>query len=132
MARSTIGGSECPTCQAGVSDDASACPRCGQPFEPSEGSGVSAVQTGAALGSRARLLRYAGIGLILLGGPGIALGSWLHDVLRISYLNFNSFDVFGPMNRLVLALGLIAMIAGVVLLILSLRLSQPSEAGAAA
>lgn len=130
MVRPGIAVSECPTCRAEVPDDALACPRCGQPFERLEGSGASAAQTGPAVGPRAKLLRYAGILLILLGGPGVALGSWLHDVLRISFMNYDSFDVFGPMNRLVLALGLLVMIAGVVLLIFSLRLSQPSDAGA--
>ncbi len=132
MVRSEIAVSECPICGAEVQDDDLACPQCGQPFERSEDSRVSAAQAGSAVGARAKLLRYAGIALILLGGPGVALGSWLHDVLRISYMNYNSFDVFGPMNRLVLALGLIVMIAGVVLLILSLRLSRPSETGAPA
>src|SRR3989337_3880560 len=28
----------------------------------------------------------------ILGGPGIALGSWLHDVLQISYGEHNTFD----------------------------------------
>ncbi len=78
-------------------------------------------------GFREKFLYYAGIALILLGGPGFALGSWLHDVLRISYMNYNSFDVFGPVNRLVLAVGLIVMTVGIVFLVLSLRLSRPAD-----
>src|SRR5207244_13150699 len=79
-------------------------------------------------GFREKFLFYAGIFLILLGGPGIALGSWLHDELRISVGEFNAFDAFGPWNRLVTAIGLIVLIVGIVCLILSLRLSCHSVA----
>ncbi len=119
---------ECPSCHAEVPLEASECPRCGELFadeavettEPAEGTKRKA-------GFREKLLFYAGIALILLGGPGIALGSWLHDVLRISYANYNSFEVFGPVNRLVVAIGLVVMIVGVVFFILSLRLTRPGE-----
>jgi len=78
-------------------------------------------------GFREKFLFYTGIFLILLGGPGIALGSWLHDQLRISVAEFQAFDVFGPWNRLVTAIGLIVLIVGIVFLILSLRFSRPSD-----
>ncbi len=83
-------------------------------------------------GFREKFLYYAGIALILLGGPGMALGSWLHDVLRISFLGYTSFDVFGPVNRLVVGLGLVVMAAGIVFLVLSLRLSRPAGPGSTA
>jgi hypothetical protein len=82
---------------------------------------------GGRAGFREKLLFYMGIFLILLGGPGIALGSWLHDTLRIGIGEYQAFDVFGPWNRLVAAVGLIVLIVGIVFLILSLRLSRPSE-----
>jgi hypothetical protein len=78
-------------------------------------------------GFREKFLFYAGIFLILLGGPGIALGSWLHDVLSIPIGEYQAFDVFGPVNRLVTAVGLIVLIVGIVLLILSLRFARPSD-----
>src|SRR5207237_765309 len=78
-------------------------------------------------GFREKFLFYTGIFLILLGGPGIALGSWLHDVMQISVGEFRAFDVFGPWNRLVTAIGLIVLIVGIVFLILSLRFSRPSD-----
>ncbi len=118
---------QCPICQAPIPAEATDCPRCGEAIR--EPAGVLAEDTTPSTPIptfREKFLYYAGIALILLGGPGIALGSWLHDVLRISYLNYNSFDVFGPVNRLVLAVGLIVMIVGVVFLILSLRLSRPA------
>ncbi len=76
---------------------------------------------------REKVLFYAGVSLIVLGGPVVALGSWLHDVLRIPYNEYTAFDVFGPMNRLVSAVGLIVLIVGIVLLILSLRLTRGVE-----
>lgn len=118
----------CPICRAPTPPDATECPNCGEVLTASPSASEAADERAkpkAAL--RERFLLYAGIALLLLGGPGIALGSWLHDVLHISYLNYNSFDVFGPMNRLVLGIGLIVMIVGVVFLILSLRLAHPSD-----
>ena len=88
---------------------------------------VDEAQDGGRAGFREKLLFYMGIFLILLGGPGIALGSWLHDTLRIGIGEYQAFDVFGPWNRLVAAVGLIVLIVGIVFLILSLRLSRPSE-----
>ncbi len=120
---------ECPICHAQLEADAAECPRCGEGLAPNTFS-ADGLPEGSRpeRGFREKLLYYLGIALILLGGPGIALGSWLHDVLRISYLNYNAFDVFGPMNRLVVAVGLIVMIVGVVFLVVSLRLTRPAVA----
>jgi hypothetical protein len=128
---------ECPSCRAIVAFDATLCPSCGEVFpeelsDDSEHQSFSRETERASASSRRpaglreRLLFYAGILLILLGGPGIALGSWLHDALHIGIMNYNAFDVFGPVNRLVVALGLIVTIVGIVLFILSLRLARPS------
>ena len=132
---------ECPTCKAIVPIDAPECPKCGELFETETPTGpaVSVSRSAAAddtdddeaserkTGFREKFLFYAGIFLILLGGPGIALGSWLHDELRISVGEFTAFDAFGPWNRLVTAIGLIVLIVGIVCLILSLRFSRPSD-----
>src|SRR5437870_13819768 len=89
-----------------------------RPGRPSASSAVAAEASDddegseRKTGSREKFLFYAGIFLILLGGPGIALGSWLHDVLRISVGEFTAFDAFGPWNRLVTAIGLIELIVG--------------------
>jgi|GEM_PF-5411617 len=123
---------ECPSCSAVVSLDATECPRCGELFateapaaEPARAA--EAEEPKAKGGFREKLLFYMGILLILLGGPAIALGSWLHDILRIPFGEYTAFDVFGPVNRLVSALGLIVLIVGIVFLVLSLRLSRPAE-----
>ncbi len=135
---------ECPTCKAVVPMDAIECPECGELFEMESGASEP-VREGPAYaaepaaeeadeeagdsksGFREKFLFYTGIFLILLGGPGIALGSWLHDVLRIGFGEFNAFDAFGSWNRLVTAIGLIVLIVGIVFLILSLRFSRPSD-----
>ncbi len=133
---------ECPTCQSVVPIDAPECPQCGELFETEDSAGepVAAPSVNVAedsanedeeaetkTGFREKFLFYAGIFLILLGGPGIALGSWLHDELRIGVGEFTAFDAFGPWNRLVTAIGLIVLIVGIVCLILSLRFSRPSD-----
>lgn len=132
---------ECPTCKAVVAIDATECPQCGELFEQEavaqdsfearpksvEQSDEDESDDETKTGFREKFLFYAGIFLILLGGPGIALGSWLHDQLRISVAEFNAFDIFGPWNRLVTAIGLIVLIVGIVFLILSLRFSRPSD-----
>lgn len=124
---------ECPSCSAIVSVDATECPRCGELFaqEPSQAApppAVEEVEPKTKGGFREKLLFYMGILLILLGGPAIALGSWLHDILRIPFGEYAAFDVFGPVNRLVSALGLIVLIVGIVFLVLSLRLTRPDDA----
>ena len=113
---------ECPSCGASVDKEATECPKCGEMFE------ASALQVDAKKGSktsgrRERLLFYAGVLLVLAGGPGIAVGSWLHDLLRIP-IGGNAFDAFGWVNRLVAAVGLVILIVGIVLLILSMRLGS--------
>ena len=132
---------ECPTCKAVVAVDATECPQCGELFEQESGAeapvearvrskdepSTDEEPDESKTGFREKFLFYAGIFLILLGGPGIALGSWLHDQLRISVAEFRAFDVFGPWNRLVTAIGLIVLIVGIVFLILSLRFSRPSD-----
>ncbi len=140
MAQSQVLVAECPTCKAVVPIEAMECPRCGELFEqevaPSEPADVApppvAGETDDDLvepktGFREKFLFYTGIFLILLGGPGIALGSWLHDVLRIAVGEYTAFDAFGSFNRLVTAVGLIVLIVGIVFLILSLRFSRPSD-----
>ncbi len=135
---------ECPTCKAVVPMDATECPQCGELFEmetvpsaPVRREAPEAAEPvaeeaddevgGSKSGFREKFLFYTGIFLILLGGPGIALGSWLHDILRIGFGEFNAFDAFGSWNRLVTAIGLIVLIVGIVFLILSLRFSRPSD-----
>jgi hypothetical protein len=130
---------ECPTCKAIVPIDAPECPQCGELFETEAPTGSSVASPAPTAsyddeepserktGFREKFLFYAGIFLILLGGPGIALGSWLHDELRIGVGEFTAFDAFGPWNRLVTAIGLIVLIVGIVCLILSLRFSRPSD-----
>src|SRR2546427_9131603 len=106
---------ECPTCKAVVPIDAPECPQCGELFEAEASAGTTAPPPSASAedsanddeeikektGFRGKFLFYAGIFLILLAGPGIALGSRLHDELPISVGEFTAFDAFGPWTPLV-------------------------------
>jgi hypothetical protein len=122
---------ECPSCSAIVPLDATECPQCGELFaeeaievEPAPGPKEG---KGRRRGLREKMLFYVGIILIVVGGPGIALFSWIHDALRIAIGEYTAFDAFGPVNRLVSAVGLIVLIVGIVFLILSLRLTRPPD-----
>src|SRR5437879_11784249 len=108
---------ECPTCKAVVPIDAPECPQCGELFETETPTGSSVAASSAVAaeasddvegserktGFREKFLFYAGIFLILLGAPGIALGSWLYDELRISVGASTAFRPFGPSTRRVTA-----------------------------
>ena len=113
---------ECPSCGASVDKEATECPKCGEIFEASALQ-IDAKEAPKTSGRRERLLFYAGVLFVLAGGPGIAVGSWLHDLLRIP-VGGSAFDAFGWLNRLVAAVGLVILIVGIVLLILSMRLGS--------
>jgi hypothetical protein len=128
---------ECPACQAIIPFEATSCPSCGEPFpegaanldDERDGSTISDSSSPQPLQMsrrRQRLLLYVGLFLMLVGGPGIAIFSWLLDVLHISVMNYDSFTVFGPMNRLVVAIGIIVAIVGIALFILALRFARPT------
>ncbi|HEV8593926.1 MAG TPA: zinc-ribbon domain-containing protein [Thermoplasmata archaeon] len=115
---------ECPSCGSEVALDAMECPNCGEIF--SEELLQSSADEGEAKPSRLeKLLFYVGLVLVLAGGPGIALGSWLHDIFRIPVIG-SAYDAFGRVNQLFAAGGLIVLLVGIVLLILSIRFSKPS------
>jgi hypothetical protein len=115
---------ECPSCGASVSADATECPKCGEIFD------VSVLQPAAAeepspkkTSRRERILFYAVVLFVLAGGPGLALGSWLHDVFKIPIIG-QAYDAFGWINRLFAAVGLVVLIVGIVLLIVSMRVGR--------
>lgn len=115
---------ECPSCGSEVALDAQECPNCGEIF--SEELLQPPTEEDEAKPSRVeKLLFYAGLVLVLAGGPGIALGSWLHDILRIPIIG-NAYDEFGRVNQLFAAAGLIVLLVGIVLLILSIRFAKPT------
>jgi predicted nucleic acid-binding Zn ribbon protein len=109
----------CPSCSAILPAGAKVCPECGEVLTP------EAVEIKRGLGGRmSGLLFWSGLGLVIIGGPGLALGSWLHDVLAIP-IGGNAFEVFGQFNRFVSATGLIVLIVGIVLLIVSIKFTRP-------
>ena len=116
---------ECPSCGSPVEEDARECPKCGEIFD------ASMLQVEEAGGPpdkafrRGRIPFYIGVALVLAGGPAIAFGSFLHDILRIP-IGGAAYEVFGWFNRYVAAIGLVVLVVGIVLLILSMRLG-PKE-----
>ncbi|MCK4443547.1 MAG: hypothetical protein KAW09_03320 [Thermoplasmata archaeon] len=117
---------ECPTCGSTIPLDADECPDCGEVFALEDMEvrpGEAIVEKG---GRKEKILFYLGVILILVGGPGVALGSWMHDWFRIPFPSseYDAFDVFGPINRIVALVGLVILIIGIVFLILSLRASK--------
>lgn len=112
---------ECPSCGSPVDADARECPKCGEIFD------ASVLQVDASKGPPektafgGRFLFYVGVTLVLAGGPGIALGSFLHDLFRIPIVG-QAYEAFGSVNRFVAAIGLVVLVVGIVLLILSMRL----------
>jgi len=115
---------ECPSCGAEVALDAKECPNCGEIFSE-DLLQVTAEEPEAKPSRLEKLMFLGGVILVLAGGPGIALGSWLHDVLHIPIIG-EAYEAFGPLNRLFAALGLLVLLVGIVLLILSLRLVRPT------
>ena len=73
---------------------------------------------------------YAGVILMLIGGPGLALGSYLHNAPWESGTNhppiLGSWSGFGPLDQAVAIVGIIVMVIGIVLILLSGR-GAPSE-----
>ncbi len=112
----------CPMCGEPVPADAIECPNCEEPFSP-EAFGAKTSNKE----KKSKQLFWLGLILVLVGGPGIALGSWLHDVLYISIANYDNFLSFGWVNQMVSAVGIIILIVGIILLILSLPKIQSEE-----
>jgi hypothetical protein len=117
---------ECPTCGSSIPLDSSECPDCGEVFDLEDLVVTPGEEIAEKGGRKEKFLFYLGVILILVGGPGVAMGSWMHDWLRIPFPGpeYAAYDVFGPVNRFVAMLGLIVLIIGIVFLIFSLRSSK--------
>ena len=112
----------CPMCGTAVLADAIECPSCGEPFSPEAFELKEASEN-----KKSRVLFYSGVILVLVGGPGVAFGSWLHDWLQIPIANYDNFDSFGWANKLVATVGIIILVIGIILLILSLPRIKSEE-----
>jgi RNA polymerase subunit RPABC4/transcription elongation factor Spt4 len=116
---------QCPTCNAIISLDAGECPNCGEIFAADSSDAIPEVvetepETVSTTRRMDKILFYTSIVLIFLGGPGLAFGSWLHDILRIPLIGV-TYDEFGWLNKMFASVGLIVLIIGIILLIISLR-----------
>ena len=61
-----------------------------------------------------------GIVLAALGGPGLVLGSFLHDFLRVPWVG-QTYEAFGPLNVLAASIGGVLLLGGVIAIGLGLR-----------
>ncbi len=113
---------ECSSCGAKTPADAKECPQCGEVFSEEL---LEEAREAAKTGRREKIMFYMGLVMVVLGGPGIAFGSLLHDAWQIPVIG-HAYDEFGWINRLVSAVGLVILIVGVVFLILSARLAPKS------
>lgn len=112
----------CPMCGEPVPPDAIECPNCEEPFSP------EAFETKPDKEEKgSKWLFWSGVILVIVGGPGVALGSWLHDWLQIPIADYTNFDSFGWANKLVSTVGIIILVIGIILLILSLPKIRPED-----
>jgi len=79
---------------------------------------------------RDRYLFFSGLILLLLGGPGLLVGSFGHDAFRVPVVG-QAYDAFGWMNQTVLGLGIVLLVIGVLFTALALKGGVLSEAEAA-
>lgn len=115
----------CPMCGADLPLDAIECPECGEPFSP------EAFEYDPEKEKRRKVSKqmfWAGVILVFLGGPGIALFSWLHDVLELNFPSgYDAWTTFGWVNKLVATVGMVILVIGIVLLILSIHRERPED-----
>lgn len=69
---------------------------------------------------RDRIAFYLSLTLIVLGGLYFALGSYLHDLLRVPIVG-TAFTVFGPVNVLYALVGAVILFVGFALFVASIR-----------
>ncbi|MCK5547585.1 MAG: zinc ribbon domain-containing protein [Thermoplasmata archaeon] len=69
---------------------------------------------------RDRILYYVGLALIGVGGPGLALSSWLHDLFRVPIVG-ETYGAFGWINVYFAIAGAIMLVVGIIFFILSLK-----------
>lgn len=124
---------ECPTCGAVLAPGVLECPECGEKLKPIEleeeeeqPEEMLEEETLSETGQPGRMIFFIGILLILIGGPGLALGSYLHDLLKIN-IGGDNWEYFGPRNWLMAGIGFIVLIIGVIFLVISLMKKKVPE-----
>ena len=102
---------KCPICGAEIPLDATVCPECGEEFNLEE----------ETVREKSKILIVGGIILSLIGGPGLALGSYIHDIMQIDIAGYDNFYTFGWANRFVATAGIIITIVGLLMIIIGFR-----------
>ncbi len=115
----------CPMCGADLPVEAIECPQCGEPFSP-DAFETNEDAEKARRGNRR--LFIIGVLLVLIGGPGISFGSYLHDLLKIPFPSgYDAWETFGWVNKTVATVGIVILVIGIVLLILSISRERPED-----
>ncbi len=115
----------CPMCGADLSIDAIECPECGEPFSP-DAFQIDPDAEKKKKGNKKLFL--LGVILVLIGGPGVSFGSWLHDLLKIPFPSgYDAWETFGWVNKTVATVGIVILVIGIILLILSISRERPED-----
>jgi hypothetical protein len=117
-------GDKCPTCGEAVPKGAKECPSCGESLAKGAVEEVEEEEGEKKLNK----LFYIGLILILLGGPGIAVGSWIHDLLKINFPpGYDAWSVFGWVNKMASAVGIVMLLVGMLVLAYSILKQEPAD-----
>lgn len=123
---------ECPTCGATVPADANECPECGQQFaeeeeeedlweteeEPEEFGGEEMDEEwaeGPAPEEPSRWKLYLGVFLILFGGIGNTLMSYVHNIIGWYPFGIGGYSGYGWADQTWGASGTVVLIIGIIL-----------------
>ena len=115
---------KCPTCGKDTPPGAKECPSCGEAISPETAEAVEEQEPP----KKTNWIFWSGLILVLMGGPGIAVGSWLHDLLKINFPSgYDSWSVFGWVNKLTAAVGIILLLVGMLVLAVSIMRERPVQ-----
>ena len=145
---------ECPVCGAIIPADAKVCPECGAVFEEEEEEGGVELEEeeeteeefgeeegeygeeeeneGEVKPAKAdKRMFWAGLITLLIGSQGIALGSLVHNTLKIGTHDSGwgnpSYKVYGYLDQIVGIVGIIITLIGIFLLIMYMKKQSEEE-----
>lgn len=114
----------CENCGSGIISEDGVCLFCDTPKKSGKKRRREKVKRDDLPTERLeKVTMYLGLILVILGGPGIATLSYLHDWLRLPFPGpeYDTYAAFGPVNVLVAVVGLIILVIGIFFLVVSLK-----------
>lgn len=121
--------STCPTCGKGIYSNQERCPHCGENFLlVLDGEEVIFDRPVERYVDKPTLLQrilfWSGLLSVVIGGPGMLLFSFGHNVLNVPS-RWGGSDVcttcYGPIDRMFSSIGLVLLVLGILFILLSLR-----------